>query len=101
MSLIRRRALLAASQTGGVGKIENYLRKGKTSITKQVLTLDFPAETSLNVYYTDSRSISRTSILQKGSNTLSIGLGMGESVVSVDRIDPSEDDVYIYKIDYK
>lgn len=92
---------MAASYTGGVGKIENYLRKGTTSITKQVLTLDFPAETTLDVYYTDSRSTSRVSTLQKGSSTLNIGLGPGESIVSVDRLNPNEDDVYIYKIDYK
>lgn len=32
---------------------------------------------------------------------MSIGLGPGESIVSVDSLDPNEDDVYIYKIDYK
>lgn len=100
MSLLRR-ALLATSQAGGVGKIENYLRKGTTFITKQVLTLDFPAETSLLVYYTSNRSGSRTSIFKKGTSTLSLGLDPGDSIVSVDRLDPNEDDVYIYKIDYK
>jgi hypothetical protein len=79
----------------------NYLRKGKTSIAKQVLTLDFPAETSLEVYYTNSRSGSTMTIFQKGSSEFSVSLGPGESIVSVDRLYPNEDDVYIYKIDYK
>lgn len=79
----------------------NYLRKGKTSTTMQVLTLDFPAETNLHVYYTYSLSGSRRSIFQKGTSTLGISLGPGESVVSIDRLDPNEDDVYIYKIDYE
>lgn len=96
---MRRRALLAASMQSGGGKIVNYLRKGKTSIAKQYLTLDFPAETNLGVYYTSSRGTNMF-FFGKGESTHSLSLGPGESVVSVDRIDPNEDDVYIYKIDY-
>ena len=81
-------------------KTENYLRKGKTSASMQALTLDFPAETDLYVYYTTSMLGSGMLIWPKGHSGSTVGLGPGESVVSVDRIEPNEDDFYIYKIAY-
>ena len=81
-------------------KTENYLRKGNTSMTMQVLTLDFPAETDLYVYYTTSMIGSGMLIWPKGHSIHSLGLGPGDSIVSVDRIEPNEDDFYIYKIAY-
>lgn len=84
----------------GGGKVENYLRKAKTSITKQVLTLDFPAETDLYIYYTTSMLGSCMAIIPKGHSTINISLGPGDSIVSIDRIEPEEDDFYIYKIAY-
>ena len=79
---------------------ENYLRKGNTSMAMQVLTLDFPAETDLYVYYTTSMIGSGMLIWPKGHSIHSLGLGPGDSIVSVDRIEPNEDDFYIYKIAY-
>ena len=81
-------------------KTENYLRKGNTSMAMQVLTLDFPAETDLYVYYTTSMIGSGMLIWPKGHSIHSLGLGPGDSIVSVDRIEPNEDDFYIYKIAY-
>lgn len=82
-----------------VPKVPKIVNHGTVTLkrTRAVITWEYPIASNLDIYYSTTIGNTRHLTLQ-GQSTTSIALGPGETLISIDSIDPPEDDTYIYEI---
>ena len=82
-----------------VPKVPKKVNHGILTITtrKAIITWEYPLASSFIIYYSTQMG-SNQQAAWKGQSTTGITLGPGETFISVDLIDPQEDDTYIYEI---
>ena len=82
-----------------VPKVPKKVNHGILTITtrKTIITWEYPLASSFIIYYSTQMG-SNQQATWKGQSTTGITLGPGETFISVDLIDPQEDDTYIYEI---
>ena len=100
---MRRRALLAASvpMWEEDEKVINTLRIVSVSTSKVVVRFDYPPASGiiLRVITAGFMGTETTnSYYAKGGINISIALGPGGSLLSIEIVSPLEDDIYIYKV---
>lgn len=92
----RRRALLAASQTGG-GKIVNHgvltIEQGNKSFVATIV-FDFPCASTISIHIISSIRAINEGISEGNISRSFMGLGKFQSFT----YSPTEDDTYIYEI---
>lgn len=82
-----------------VPKVPKKVNHGTITLkpTKAVITWEYPIASNLDIYYSTAMGNTNHLTLQ-GQTTTSIALGPGETLISINSIDPPEDDTYIYEI---
>ena len=84
-----------------VPKVPKKVNHGILTITKRkaIITWEYPLASSFLIYYSTQMVTNNHQTAWKGQSTTDITLGPGEtSVISINSIDPPEDDTYVYEI---
>ena len=83
-----------------VPKVPKKVNHGTITGTalKTKITWEYPLASNFIIYYSTQMNTNNQQAAWKGNSTTSIALGPGETVISIDSIDPPEDDTYIYEI---
>ena len=83
-----------------VPKVPKKVNHGIITYTarKAIITWEYPIASNFDIYYS-TQMVSTHQAAFKGQSTTGITLGPGEtSVISINSIDPPEDDTYVYEI---
>lgn len=84
-----------------VPKVPKKVNHGILTITKRkaIITWEYPIASNFIIYYSTQMVNNNHQNAFQGQSTTGITLGPGEtSVISINSIDPPEDDTYVYEI---
>ena len=81
-------------------KVPKIVNHGTVTLkaAKAAITWEYPLASNFIIYYSTQMNTNNHQAAWKGNSTTSITLTPVETIISIDSIDPPEDDTYIYEI---